>query len=118
MIKLKVKVTREILLKAMWCTPEINASDCAITEAVRGVFPEDHTGYQSISPFGWENDARISLPIEARVFVHNFDKSTPTERSLMPEMEFEINVSDEIIEHVDISDVIEILKNSETLELV
>lgn len=112
-MKIKIKVTKEILRKSANCHEVHN---CAIAQAVREIFPGAMVGLETIaSPSLGFID---SLPDEAQEFVLDFDHNTPEKRLLMPELSFQIDVSNEVINKIGIDEVHRILSESKTLELV
>lgn len=117
-------MTKDILQRSMMCGTslfnkfEITKS-CAIALAVRDIFPKAEVMLDSLYPT--ENvSCCISLPPEATYFIYTFDKlkDSPKTRITMPEISFEIDVPDAIIEKIGIDEAKEILKKSDTLELV
>jgi hypothetical protein len=121
--KLKIKVTKDILKKSMMCgtnIPGLNypPENCAIAIAVREIFPKARVGCVLI----YINDSftNISLPLEASLFINKFDElvENPIERLNLPELEFEITLPESYINSINIDEVKEVLKNSETLELI
>lgn len=134
-INLKVKVTKEILEETKMCgisdiphTPESNVENimenCAIAVAVRGVLGKVQVGEFNIDFF--ENvDGKdthiccIELPDAASDFIQEFDRNLPEARVNMPELEFEIEVPDIIINKIgDMEEVRDLISSSKTLELV
>jgi len=121
---MKIKVTKEILKKSMWCGTSAGRgqiiTNCAVALAVRDIFPRATVGYSSIST-GFNKI--ITMPPEVKLFIEYFDtlKYAPEERLKMSELEFEIEIPDEIISKIgngNIEEVKTIIRNSETLELV
>ena len=126
-IKMKIKVTKEILKKSMWCHPNQGncfvGTSCAIALSVIDIFPDGYVGENSIFPFWGENNLEIKLPKEPIVFIESFDAlvQNPIERLKLPELEFEIEIPDSVISQIgngNIDEVKTIIQNSETLELV
>ena len=127
--KLKIKVTKEILFKSQLCQQEgvsagVNGvgANCAIALAVRDIFPYAWISDDNIDAYYFERgenrDFDIPLPKEAKEFISDFDKSTPEERVKMPEIEFEVDISDDVLQKINIDEVKELLKNHPTLELI
>ena len=119
-MKLKIKVTKEILKASMMCGTKPNDKEwlnCAIALAVRDIFPTAEV-YGSSIEYN-EDDTLISeLPKIAERFIIRFDslKDTPKERLKMTPIEFEVNIPDEVIDEIGIDQAIEIINNSKTLE--
>lgn len=138
MVKLKIKVTKDILKKSAHCGIYEDERDavghnCAIALAVREIFPHAWVCRTEIAVYRAEEDildlmrgfkcvapiAKIYLPINAQWFIMNFDmlEGQPSERLLMEELEFEVEIPDVLLETINIDELREILKNSSTLEL-
>jgi hypothetical protein len=123
MTKLTIKVTKDILQKSMLCGTfdeflggEPVGKSCAIALAIRDIFPDASVGTDYIELKGGQ---RIYLPREAMVFISIFDglKSTPRKRLHLSEFSFDIMISDDVLNEIDISEVRKILCNHPTLEL-
>lgn len=112
-VKLKIKVTRDIYERSANCPANIRSSGCAIAEAVREVFPDATVGRHTML-FDRFTQSFANLPAKARKMTFLFDQSTSEQRALLPEFEFEIDVPDEVINKIDISDI----EKCSTLELV
>ena len=112
---LKIKVTKDILRKAMWCGTGNNqavSTSCAIALAIRDIFPDAQVS-RHITTWTCKNDI-VYIPQSAKDFIQDFDNSTPEERLLLPEFEFEVELSNDIINSINISDI----HKSATLEVV
>lgn len=124
-MKLKIKVTKDILKKSMMCgTQKYNygnpvTENCAIALAVREIFPEAQVLYTCMI-IDDNEEYKAFLPKEAQNFISEFDNLNhfPDERLLMPELEFEIDVPEAYLETVNIDEVVSIINQSQTLELV
>jgi hypothetical protein len=117
-MKIKIKVTKEILSESRFCkAPSAEtATSCAIALAVREIFPQAVVWRNCIWAFGQQG--RIPLPMSATEFISEFDFSTPERRANMDEMIFEVEVPTDVIDAIGLSEVHRILKESKTLELV
>jgi hypothetical protein len=116
-MKIKIHVTKDILEKTKMCG-EIEeqrelASNCAISVAVREIFPYALVGCSTIEVQG---STIIKLPIKACNFVSAFDRNFPEERVLMDPISFDIEVPEKVINSIGISQVEKILSESLTLE--
>lgn len=126
MTKLKIKVTKDILKRSMYCTNDFNiATNCAIAVAVRDIFPNASVGLYCMHAniFREDTDFKnpdIGLPDEATNFIKRFDRlaSLPEQRLLLPELEFEVEIPDVIVDSIDIEGIKKLLQNHPTLELV
>lgn len=129
MIKLKINVTNEILQKSAGCTgfgKDTFGTNCAIALAIRDIFPFAHVCKTCIdTDFYLRNPDRqgqtenhISLPSEAIIFIDEFDFGSPDNRLRMSPISFEIEISDEVLEKINIDEIKPLLKNHPTLKLV
>ena len=122
-MKLKIKITQDILGRSMMCGAMVgkpNGENCAIALAVRDIFPVAHVGINHIWIDGADSKRLIPLPESATRFIFQFDllKTNVTQRLKLPEFEFEIEVPEQIIEQIGIQEALDIIENSNTLELV
>jgi hypothetical protein len=120
-MKIKIKVTHEILKRSMMCGTNnaIIAKNCAIALAVREILPKAAVTTQYI----FTNETLeyvIPLPAVAQIFIGKFDrlKSTPEKRLLMPELEFEVTLNEDVLNSINIEQAIKAIQESKTLELV
>lgn len=137
-MKILIKVTKEILEKSSRCIQE-TGFNCAIALAVREIFPNSWTrsAFIHILDMNQLNDTKIKepkksfgnlideftlfmiqLPEEAQIFIDEFDSNGIKERLEMEPISFEIDVPDELINEIGISQVFKILSESKTLEHV
>ena len=114
--KITVHVTKGVLEKTKNCKDAQRSSHCAISYAVRELFPNARTARTDIY-FDPALNAEAPLPMKAQDFIYLFDNATPWERSQMNELSFEIEVPDEALEGIDISEVHRIISESKTLSL-
>lgn len=125
-MKLTIKITKDVLQRSMMCcveNPLPAGTNCAVALAVRDVFPAAGVGYAAL--YVNANDClyppynAIPLPRKAREFIYEFDRlvSTPQKRLGLPEFSFEIDVPEEVINEIGISEIRQIIENSPTLEL-
>jgi hypothetical protein len=116
---LTITVTKEILEASKNCGEEKPASiseSCAIAFAVRDIFPEATVTLKNIYPFLFSS-SEILLPPVACEFIKTFDMSTPEERPLLPELSFDIEIPEDVIEQIDISEISKLLEGHPTLKL-
>lgn len=121
MIKLKISVTKEILAQSMYCSKSasIATSSCAISLAIRDIFPKASVWCSHINPK--INPARydtIPLPKEAGEFIKEFDELHPDSRLLMEPISFEIEIPDAVLDQINIDELKPLLVNHPTLALV
>lgn len=122
MTKLKIKITKAILKESMMCQVSGEKMDvlrnCAIAEAVREIFPNATVGHYLIIYI--PHQLIIKLPNSAINFITEFDhlRNTPEKRLEMPEISFEIEIPDSVLDSIGISEIRQIVEKSETLELV
>lgn len=122
-MKLKIKVTKEILEATKNCGVDgfklpnakngAPAYNCAITLACQEIFPNCSTAPVAIW-LGVGLFDEILLPTIAREFIYKFDNLKPEERVLLEPIEFEVDLPESIIDNININD----LKNSKTLEII
>lgn len=119
-MKLKIKVTKEILRKSMMCgtTPdELIITNCAVALAVREIWPDARlTNEKLVIERGNKNI--ILLPESAGKFISDFDmlSDTPKQRLNLPELEFEVEIDPDVhLKHIEWYK--ELINNSLTLEL-
>lgn len=125
---LRIKVTKDILEKSKFCGGSFEiendiASNCAISISIRDVFPEAYVEYSGIYLSKERRDKHfpfpdIRIPTVARNFITAFDVKKPYQRVQMNEIEFEVEVPDEVIEKINIDEIRPLLLNHPTLELV
>lgn len=123
-MKLKIKVTKEILYRSRMCGKQKNdayqdvATNCAIALAVRDIFPNAAVDQQQLRFYGnGDRINQIKLSDAVWAFVDKFDESSPSQRLRMQKISFEIDVPEVVIESIGLSEVHRILKESKTLEL-
>src|SRR4051812_47209184 len=124
-MKLRIKVTKEILKQSMYCGTDekMVLKSCAIALACREIFPDCFVDDKHLRPFGtsWEGSEKmlITLPYEARIFIRLFDSlaESPEKRADLSEVEFEVNLPQELIDSINIDQLKELLKTSETLAI-
>ncbi len=132
-MKIQINITKEILEQTKICESRDGiVFNCAISVAVRSIFPHAWVDNHEIIPFAEKmtmgefsnasynkpKDNYIQLPNEAKKFVNKFDYSKPEQREALPPFSFEIEVNDNIIDRIGIKEAEEIIANSLTLELV
>ena len=125
MIKLKVKVTKEILKESMMCghgsTKDTVASNCAVALAVREIFPEAKVGCIIFRPYH-KNKWEVVSEHDGFDFIRQFDilKCTPEKRLELPETVVTLDITDEIIDHLStmIPNYEEVVNAQPHLELV
>lgn len=125
-VKFILKITKEILELSKGCGADNNLEttgrNCAIAICLKDLFPGVFvTGY-TIYPFGNNknyqfNDLKIDLPKIAQDFIRVFDSlsAMPRVRLTLPEFEFEISISDEIISQINIDEVRDIKRQPKYL---
>jgi hypothetical protein len=142
-MKIKVTVTKEILKRSMMCgvgnkdwscvTEESFKNkvgvgfNCAIGEAVNELLPGAWVSPSAIRIYKSHEQMlrggeihEIDLPTEAIAFIPRFDalKSNPEARLELPELSFEIELPEGLINEIGISQAYKILSESKTLELI
>lgn len=124
MYTLTINITKDVLKEAMYCGTQGSglsaSSHCGIAVAIRDIFPNALVGLNSFTVDSVaEHLTEISLPMNARKFISNFDwlVLTPSKRLDMEEFSFDITLPDKVIETIDIEEVKQILKDSKILQL-
>lgn len=138
-VKLRIKVDKDCLERSKNCTMEGKVvenrigQNCAIARAICDIFPNSWVGMSQILFFDErgpcfsegghlkvsKNIAEVPLPLEAQIFISNFDNSTPEERLRMDEIEFDIEVPDEVIETLPLNkSITEALENHSNMSLI
>ena len=120
----KIVITKEIIAQCKNCgTGNDNRrieNNCAIAVALADIFPKVYVTDLYIFPFGIdgdkEKDIKIPMPVIAQQFIKLFDgfRLTPRLRLILPEFEFTIDITDEVIEQIDINDVRELIEKADT----
>ena len=121
MTKLKIKVTKEILERSKMCGTDDGKSvsqNCAVAHSVRDILPNAAVDGDNIWPNSSLNDELIPLPIEAKIYISKFDYTHPDDRPSLPEIEFEIEIPDSVIEKINIDEIKPLLINHPNLELI
>lgn len=132
-MKLTIKVTKEILERSKMCGEIENSigrlnTHCAIALAARDIFPNAIVEQTYIAPFpkkfadymgskAWGDQHIIELPLTAIGFISSFDRATPEVRVKMPELEFTVDIPDNVIEQINIDEIKPLLENHPTLSL-
>lgn len=106
MTKIKINVTKEILIASQMCGIDMGAvgSNCAVALAVREIFPKAWVEDEQILPFfGNDNgitnyDYAIALPKKVTLFIKTFDAATPEERTELNPFSFEVELSEIVID--------------------
>lgn len=121
MYTLKIKITKEILEKTKNCKGKDLPDNCAISYAVRDLLPKAQTGITTIFPYGESNSSEetdIALPWLVTSFISRFDHCKPEDRAILPEMEFQIEIPDEVINKINIDEIKPLLQNHHCLQLI
>jgi hypothetical protein len=110
-----IAITKDILNQSKHCGADNDVdkvgNNCAIAVALQDIFPRVYVNSFYIFPFGIDNDAvkelKIPLPLVARQFIKLFDgfSFSPRLRLMLPEFEFTIDVTDDIVNAINIDEV-------------
>jgi hypothetical protein len=114
-VKLKIKITRDIVLSSKHC----HGTQCAFANAVRDILPNAWISSFTIYPFSEiSNDTRkFDLSKEMSEFVFWFDIANQDEKEMFTEKEFELEIPDWVIDEIDIESIRPLLQNHPTLTL-
>lgn len=123
MTKILIHITRNILERSANCRSKDRAANCAFALATKELLPLAAVGVWAIYPVffgGGPEKTRKNFPISDKMslFILDFDEKTPEQRRNMLEESFELEIPDNVLEEIDISDVHKILEESETMELI
>jgi hypothetical protein len=127
-VKLKIKVTKEVIERAKYCGHETDVvkamtnnitENCAIALAIRDIFPTATVGNDGIWILNKAHEKpEIKLPLIAQSFIDKFDTATVAGREKLSPIEFTINIPEKVINTINIDEVKKILATSTTLELL
>lgn len=125
MYSLKIKVTKEIIERSMYCSDKGTsqfyiANNCAFALAVKEIFPKAAVTSLSMWPNGMCEHPEIKLPVDAVNWIKNFDslENEPKLRLAMVQIECIIDIPDIVIAGIGLDHVYKILENSKHLELI
>jgi hypothetical protein len=112
-VQFTIAVTKGIIKNCKDCGNELHSAEknCAVAFALVDIFPQVYVTNHFIFPFGIdsekEKNIKIPLPIVAQQFIKLFDgfHLTPGLRLLLPEFEFTLDLTDEVIGHINIDEV-------------
>lgn len=115
-IQFTIKITKEILELSKECgtNGEVDTigKDCAIAVSLKDMFRDVFVTGDYIYPFGIDennnvDELKIEMPKVAKDFVRVFDslRAIPKVRLCLPEFEFELPISDEVISQINIDEV-------------
>lgn len=117
-MKLKIKITKDVLKRSMYCGTNIQSGhsfdNCAIAIAIKEIFPNACVTNKIRTQLPTFDI--IELPEVAKDFIREFDRleNNPGIRLYMPELSFDIDLPDSVIDQINIDDI----HKSQTLELV
>lgn len=125
-MKLEIRVTKDVLRRSAMCksADDTTGTNCAVALAVRDIFPKAYVGNIFIHPLGQmtadnlETSKLIVSPLRVRAFIEQFDYLKPEQRILMPEISFEIDIPNSVIEKINIDEIRPLLVNHPTLTLI
>lgn len=104
-MKLKLKITKEILEKSSLCGAAngggLLTENCAFAIAFRDIIPNTIVT-KCVTYFQSKHNNTIGAVVHSNKqerFIDLFDLSEPVNRLLIPEQEFEVEIPDEVIEY-------------------
>lgn len=118
-MKLKIKVTKDILEKSKSC--QHKPTSCAVANSVRDIFPDVSVlgPYMYVTSAEFGPREKIILPENVASYIATFDTyKSDEERAAMPEIEFEIEIPEEIINSINIDELRPLLDCHKNLEIV
>lgn len=100
-MKLKLKITKEILIRSRLCTSSDVVDNCAFALAFKEIVPFTQVGSGTTTFLDKTGDTigRYNHKQDQSIFINNFDSNTSEGRMLMPEQEFEVEIPDNVIEY-------------------
>ncbi len=108
-MKVKIEVRKDHIDAATKC----DSRNCAIAIAVRDIFPDANVGRLKMF-LAYNMYTEIQLPDSARGFIRSFDafgqKCKP--------FNFEIDLSDKVIDALCMPDLLDLLKDVDNMELI
>lgn len=113
-VQFKIKVTKDILQASQhsgtYSEFENIGETCAIALSLIDIFPNVFVTGGFIYPYGIDSndnsdELKMALPEPVNDFIRLFDSSSSQERLALPELEFEVNITDKIISLIDIDEV-------------
>jgi hypothetical protein len=129
-MKILIKITKDVLKRSAMCGIEklYKGDSCAVALAIIDFLPYSSVGKNEVYPFYHspinyykllpKYEDAIKLPSAAEEFISTFDALSPEQRIEMPEISFEIEVPDSVIQKIGIGQVYKVLSESKTMELV
>jgi len=118
MTKITVHVTKEVIKMTSGCSI-YDGENCAVAYAIRELFPKAVVFCLEMTFHRKDRHNRskwAKLPQEVSNFITEFD-TNPAHRHKLSPFSFDIEIPDEALEGIDISEVHRILKESKTLSL-
>jgi hypothetical protein len=121
-MKLKIKITKSVIDRSLNCGTDGRSisQSCGIAVAIRDLFPK-----AAIWGEDWTSNTSLSCQFiksteDMKDFVIEFDSYLGDVQKLysLVGKEFEIDIPDEIIDEIGISQATQIINTSESLELV
>lgn len=138
-MKITIHITKEILKRSKYCSidkgsPQENMTgqNCAISCAIVELFgtkswvnmdeilffkQEIEFTKDGFGILDEENFVRIPLPENAIRFINIFDFALPEERITLPEISFNIDIPEEVIDLINIDEVKRIIEKSDSLSI-
>jgi hypothetical protein len=125
-VQYKIRITKETIEHCKNCGTENSRQDigsnCAVAFALKDIFPDVYVTDCYIFPFGIdsekEENIKIMMPVIAQQFIKLFDGFylMPNLRPSLPEFEFIINIPNEVLDHINIDEVKELIKADKKTE--
>lgn len=109
------KLLYDKLLIEQRCLPSIS-TNCAIALAIREIDSKAEVAFDHIS---WSNGrGKSELSEEVTEMIHRFDKLKhfPEKRLELPEIRFQVDLPDSLVESIGIEEAYDVISKSSTLE--
>ena len=119
-IPFNIVITKEIITQCKNCGTGNDIrrveNNCAIAIALADIFPSVYVTNLFIFPFGIDRELKIPIPTIAQQFINLFDgfRLMPGLRLMLPAFEFIIDIPDEVVEHINIDEVKELIKKNDS----
>jgi hypothetical protein len=120
-VQFNITITKDTIEHCKNCGVNDSNQDigrnCAVAFALKDIFPDVYVTNFYIFPFGIDpkkgKDIKIIMPLIVQQFIKLFDGFylTPNLRLLLPEFAFTIDVPEEVIDHINIDELKELISD-------
>lgn len=123
MTTILVRVTKEILAETRYCGNTAHTGllsrNCAIAQALKAIFPQVSVGHNYVY-IQTSRKTMIQLPSNVATFIYEFDRLRfkPEQRLSLTPITFELNVPNELIDEIGITQLKDLINETDNLVLV